>query len=110
MQKQYRLKRRNSYSYIYRKGLCVADSNLVLYYTRTKLGKKFGFSVSKKVGCAVVRNKVRRRLKEICRLNIDVFNNQYNFVFVAKPSCATKNYYELQASVLKLVAKTLSIN
>ena len=53
----------------YRKGRSAAEPCLVVYARRNgKAGNRLGFTVSNKLGCAVVRNRVRRRLREIYRL------------------------------------------
>ncbi|MEG1509646.1 MAG: ribonuclease P protein component, partial [Clostridia bacterium] len=67
MQSKYRLKSKKSFNYIYKKGESTANKYIALLSVPSKFPKKFGFSVSKKVGNSVVRNKVKRRLKEIVR-------------------------------------------
>lgn len=62
-----------------------------------------GFSVTKRVGNAVVRNRVRRLLKETVRLT--PLKVGWDIVFVARPRAATANYNELNQSVEKLLAQ-----
>ena len=51
-----------------------ADGNMVLYARRNRLGRnRVGITVSKKLGHAVVRNRTRRRLREVYRLNEQKF-------------------------------------
>lgn len=45
---------------------------------------RLGLTVSTKVGCAVVRNRVRRRLREIYRLNEDMLTSGVDIVVVAR--------------------------
>ena len=55
---------------IYRKGKSAVSPQLVIYCQRNRRGhSRLGVSVSTKLGCAVVRNRVRRRIREIYRLN-----------------------------------------
>ena len=67
-------------------------------------GMKVGFSVSKKVGNAVVRNKVKRRLRECFRPHLgDVKPGLY--VVVARPSAAKATFQSLQKDVRYLLRK-----
>jgi len=66
---------------------------------------RYGLSVSKKVGNAVVRNKLRRRLKEIFRLNAGRFLQGYDIVVVGRATAATASYAELERDLLYLAGK-----
>lgn len=60
---------------------------------------RVGFTVSRKVGNAVVRNRVRRRLKEIIRLAQRSLNLDHEFVLIALPGAARASYDALQQEV-----------
>ncbi len=62
---------------------------------------RLGLSVSKKVGGAVKRNKVRRRLKEIFRSSVKSLPNDADFVISARPSAAEASFEELNDEFLK---------
>ena len=66
--------------------------------------RRFGFTVSKKVGGAVVRNKVRRRLREIVRLNRAAFPSGRCYVIVARPGAATATFNTLHHDLLAIAA------
>ena len=67
-------------------------------------GLQVGFSVSKKVGNAVVRNRTKRRLRECFRPYLgDVKNGLY--VFVARPSAAEATFQSLEKSMRYLIRK-----
>ena len=69
-----RLKKRKDFTKTYKKGRSLNGRAVILCYRKTtRPYYRVGFTVSKKVGKAVVRNKVRRRLKEITRLNSEAF-------------------------------------
>ena len=57
MEKRYRLQKNKAFQYVYHRGRSAACRDLVMLIAKGK-GLKFGFSVSTKVGNAVVRNKV----------------------------------------------------
>jgi len=69
LQKAYRLTRRSDFSKVYNAGRSVANRQFVLYVMRNERVEHFrlGISVSKKVGKAVVRNRMKRLVKEIVR-------------------------------------------
>ena len=83
-----------------------ADPHLVLYARRNRLGQnRVGITVSKKLGHAVVRNRVRRRLREIYRLNEQLFQPGWDIVVVARTRAVEAPFQKLTASYLSLAAK-----
>ena len=103
MEKQYRLKKNRAFQYVYRKGRSVACRDLVMLYARGR-ELKVGFSVSKKVGNAVTRNRIKRRLRECFRPHLgDVKTGLY--VIVARPSAAQAAFDELRRDVRYLLKK-----
>jgi ribonuclease P protein component len=65
---------------------------------------RFGYTVSRKVGNAVVRNRVRRRLKEGVRLRPEAFSPAYTYVTIAFSQAATAPSHDLHAE-LHLLAR-----
>ena len=103
MERQYRLQKNRAFQYVYRRGHSVACRDLVMLYARGK-ELKVGFSVSKKVGNAVIRNKIKRRLRECFRPHLrDVKPGLY--VVVARPSAAEATFQSLEKDVLYLLKK-----
>ena len=103
MERQYRLQKNKAFQYVYHRGKSVACRDLVMLIAKGR-GMKVGFSVSKKVGNAVTRNKVKRRLRECVRPYIgDVKNGLY--VIVARPSAAEASFQSLQRDVRYLLKK-----
>jgi ribonuclease P protein component len=80
---------------------------LVLYYRKNgSKQNQLGITVSGKLGKAVVRNKVRRRLREIYRNNEAQFLPGYNIVVVARVRAVSRSYEELERSFLQLAEKS----
>ena len=80
-----------------------ANTYLVLYARRNRSKEnRVGLTCGKKLGHAVVRNRTRRRLREIYRLNEHRFARGYDIVVVARVRAAHSRYRELERSLLSL--------
>lgn len=83
-----------------------ANSYLVLYARRNRTdGNRVGITVSKKLGHAVVRNRVRRRLREVYRLHEEQFKPGWDIVVVARSRCINADFEKLTAAYLSLAQK-----
>ena len=79
---------------------------LVLYARRNRLGvNRIGVTVSKKLGKAVVRNRVRRRLREVYRLHESRFLPGWDIVVVARGRAVDATFPELTKAYLGLAKK-----
>ena len=79
---------------------------LVLYARPNRsTTNRVGVTVSKKLGCAVVRNRVRRRLREVYRLNEAKFAPGWDIVVVARSRCVKADFSKLTAAYLSLAEK-----
>ena len=84
----------------------VANSYLVLYARPNRSGwNRIGFTVSKKLGHAVVRNRTRRRLREVYRLNEAVFRPGWDIVVVARTRSVDAPFGKLTHAFLSLAQK-----
>ena len=84
--RRYRLGKNKNYRTVYRRGKSCPSRNISLVYQKTR-DLKLGFSVSSRVGNAVVRNRVRRWMREDARLlRSELKRGRY--IFVARPSAA----------------------
>ena len=83
-----------------------ADAFLVLYARRNRMGRnRVGITVSKKLGHAVVRNRTRRRLREVYRLHEAQFTPGWDIVVVARTRAVEAPFADLTASYLRLAEK-----
>ena len=79
---------------------------LVLYARPNRLGiNRVGVTVSKKLGKAVVRNRVRRRLREVYRLHESRFLPGWDIVVVARGRAVEASFADLTRSYLSLAKK-----
>lgn len=99
MQKQFRLKKRASFAYVYRKGEKASARDLLLLSAKSKEGLKIGLSVTKKVGGAVTRNRVKRLLREAIKPIEGRIDTRFMYVIVAFPSITERSYQEICSAV-----------
>ena len=101
----YTIKKNREFRSVYSAAPSLADKYLVLYYTENQTTEsRFGISVSGKVGHAVVRNKIKRRIKEILRLKHDRIEQGYDIIFIVRVRAADASYDRLNKSVTKLLS------
>ena len=82
------------------------NSYLVLYARKNRTcTNRVGITVSKKLGHAVIRNRIRRRLREVYRLNEEMFKPGYDIVVVARSRCITADFQKLTKGYLSLAQK-----
>ena len=100
------LKENSMFRRLYAKGKSAAGPYLVVYCRRNGTdGNRIGITVSKKLGHAVVRNKVRRRLREIYRLHEEEFLPGRDLVVVARSRAVGVPYAKLERAFLSLAGK-----
>ena len=101
-----RLKKRYQFSYVYKYGEHVSGCYIVLYFTSSKTKAiKVGLAVTKKIGHAVVRNKIRRRLREVVKNQLPNLKQNYNIIVVAKDNITKAEFSELTSEFKKLTKK-----
>lgn len=91
---------------LYRRGDSLANAYFALYARKNNSAEnRMGITVSGKMGCAVRRNKVRRRIREIYRLNEERFIPGFDFVVVARTRAMDAPYEKLERAFLQLAGK-----
>ncbi len=100
------IKKNTEYKSVYNCNDSISDYNLVLFVKKNNLGyNRFGFTTAKKIKKAVSRNFIRRRLKEIVRLNECTFKEGYDFVIMARVNATESDYKSLEKSFNKLMKR-----
>ena len=96
------LKQNHIFRRLYAKGESSVGHSVVVYCRRNGLDvNRVGISVSTKLGHAVVRNRARRRLREVYRLNEASFRPGFDIVLVARSRAVKVKFSVLERELLK---------
>lgn len=106
MKRQYRLRRNSDFQRVRRLGKFHASPLMVLAFLRNELDhSRFGFVVSKRLGQAVQRNKIKRRMREATRLRLEKIKPGFDVVLIARQPMNQANYADIEQSLEHLLAK-----
>ena len=106
MKKNVTIKSDREFRRIYGKGRSAVTPFLVVYLRPNRLGhNRLGVTVSTKLGGAVVRNRARRRLREVYRLAQPRMKQGYDMILVARGPTAQVSYRKLTAAFDKVCEK-----
>ena len=106
MKKTVTIKENYEFRRMYAKAPSAVSPFLVVYCRRNKLGhNRLGVTVSTKLGGAVVRNRARRRLREVYRLNREKLKCGYDIILVARGRTLTASWTDLNGTFLRLCRK-----
>ena len=98
------LTKSEQYAVVYDKGSSWTDGKVVMKALPNGLAwSRYGFSVGRRVGGAVVRNQVKRRLREILRLS--QLKPGWDIIFIARPPVAGADFAGLGRSVQNLLSR-----
>ncbi len=97
------IKLNRDFRMIYKRGKSAVSPVLAMYARKNKLSSnRIGITVSTKVGKAVVRNRVRRRIREAYRINEGRFWPGYDIIIVSRVRAASVSFCEIEKNLLKL--------
>lgn len=88
MKKEFIVQKQSDFDLIINKGKKVKGEIISIYYYPSENNKKyFGFAVSKKIGKAVIRNRIKRKLRMIVHNNENLFSNNYKYIIMINRNC-----------------------
>lgn len=100
-----RLLRRSEFLYISRMGCKIITPHFIIYYVNNnKTYSRLGLTVSKKIGNAVLRNRIKRYLRDFFRNNKNLFEDSKDFSIIARKNIIFISHENLNfalSSVLK---------
>ncbi len=102
-----RLRKNSEFQRVYKQGKSFANKILVVYVLRhpRDLERKVGFTVSKKYGNAVNRNRIKRLLKEAYRLNQNQLQDGIDLIFIPRQRIVGLQFKEIEKGMIKLFSK-----
>lgn len=105
--RKYSLKKNRDFQYVYRRGKAKGSKSMLLLFIPQRSGTiAVGFCVSKKVGNSVIRNRVKRRMKEAFRLELEKLKPGSRMVFIARPQLSEASFNDIQKTMRYLLKKS----
>lgn len=100
-----RLRARADFEKVFQEGRSYANALAVVYVRPEPGPARVGVTVARRAGTAVARNRLRRRLREIVRLNAGALAPGWQVVIVARAQAAGVGYREMERGVLSLLKR-----
>jgi len=83
----------------------VKNNYFVIYYRKNKESNRFGISIPKKTGKANLRNKIKRRIKNIIDLNKNYIHSSYDYVIIVRKRLIELEYDEIKENLISLLSR-----
>ena len=107
MRKTLSITRNSLFRHLYSKGKTAASFDIIMYTLPNKSGgNRLGVTVSTKIGKAVIRNRIRRRIKEAYRTLENYIPSGVNMVVVARSAAKDRTMPQLRETMIKLLKKS----
>ncbi|NMB09536.1 MAG: ribonuclease P protein component [Tissierellia bacterium] len=104
MKKDNRLRENRDFKVVYKRGKNYWNRNFNMIVRKNNLpGTRVGFSVTRKYGNAVERNRIKRQLREIVRINFDKLGQGYDIVIIPKKNTKEMTYQQLENSMRHII-------
>ena len=104
MRKSFRVKKEKDFDAIFKKGAIVANRKFVIYrLENNETHFRVGLSVSKKLGNAVTRNQIKRRIRHVLIQNSNQIVDNVDFVVIARKGVELLEYAEIEKNLLHVL-------
>lgn len=106
MKVRYRIHQNEEFQKIRKEGIAYSNELLVLCVLANQRSySRFGFSVSSRLGGAVVRNRIKRRLREAMRLRMAAIQPGWDIVVIAKRPVSQADFHQMDAACARLLRR-----
>jgi ribonuclease P protein component len=106
VKRRYRVREDRRFREIRQRGRSVSNDVLVLCVLANDLPySRFGFAVSSRIGNAVVRNRIKRRLREIVRLRMALIRPGCDIILIARKPIRSAEYVQLETACARLLRR-----
>lgn len=100
------VKSHEEFNKIIKEGLKIKGKYIIVFYTKKDYVKpNFGIAVGKKLGNAVVRNKLKRQYRNIIDNNKLLFKNYHNYIIMIKREAISASFSELEQDLINTLKK-----
>lgn len=101
------VKKNEEFKKILDKRQTIGNKYIVIYYNENNIYRnRYGISVSKKIGKAVIRNKIKRQIKNIIDKHENLFKNNQDYIIIVKKNFLDLNFSEKEKSIIELLKKS----
>ena len=97
------IKSSDEYTEIINNGKTRKSKYYSLFYRNNNNSNRYGITIPKKLGIAVLRNKTKRRVKNIIDQNKNTIQNGYDYVIIVKKGILELTYLDMEKELLKLM-------
>ncbi|WP_349409010.1 ribonuclease P protein component [Pseudalkalibacillus sp. SCS-8] len=108
MKKKHRIKKNEEFQAVFRNGESFANRQFVVYYLKKPDQDYFriGLSVSKKIGNAVTRNRIKRYVREVFHELEPNIKVAYDYVIIARKPTSTMDFHEVKSSLIHVMKRS----
>jgi len=104
MKKAERIKKHEEFDNFIKKTDSVKNSFYVLHYLKQKeANSRFGIAVGTKVGNAVIRNKLKRQIREIIKEEKNLFPKNLDYIIIVRKQCLDLNFKQMKERLIELI-------
>lgn len=111
MKKKFRIKKNEDFQQVFRKGVSFANRQFVVYILEKENQDylRIGLSVSKKIGNAVMRNQIKRYIRQtFLELNGDI-KEGYDYVIIARKPTSEMDFFQVKKSLIHVLKRGSAI-